>query len=77
MPLNFLADESCDFGIVRALRENRHDVLAVCVPRSEHFRRLAAQSSQTEGAHRLRLHVLTVERYTGAINCLEPILHPE
>jgi predicted nuclease of predicted toxin-antitoxin system len=28
--LNFLADESCDFGVVRALRENGHDVLAVC-----------------------------------------------
>jgi predicted nuclease of predicted toxin-antitoxin system len=29
-PLNFLADESCDFGVVRALRENGYDVLAVC-----------------------------------------------
>jgi predicted nuclease of predicted toxin-antitoxin system len=28
--LNFLADESCDFGVVRALRNNGHDVLAVC-----------------------------------------------
>ena len=28
--MNFLADESCDFGVVRALRKNGHDVLAVC-----------------------------------------------
>ena len=28
--MNFLADESCDFGVVRALREAGHDVLAVC-----------------------------------------------
>jgi predicted nuclease of predicted toxin-antitoxin system len=28
--LNFLADESCDFRVVRALREAGHDVLAVC-----------------------------------------------
>ncbi len=27
--LSFLADESCDFGIVRALRTEGHDVLAV------------------------------------------------
>lgn len=27
--LSFLADESCDFGIVRALRAEGHDVLAV------------------------------------------------
>ncbi len=27
--LRFLADESCDFGVVRALRENGFDVLAV------------------------------------------------
>ena len=29
-PLNFLADESCDFNVVRILRENGHDVLAIC-----------------------------------------------
>lgn len=28
--MNFLADESCDFGVVRALSENGHDVVAVC-----------------------------------------------
>ena len=27
--LRFLADESCDFAIVRALRDAGHDVLAV------------------------------------------------
>ena len=27
--LRFLADESCDYGVVRALREDGHDVLAV------------------------------------------------
>lgn len=35
--MRFLADESCDFAIVRALREAGHDVLAVAevFPRSE------------------------------------------
>ena len=28
-PLRFLADESCDFAVVRALRETGHDVVAV------------------------------------------------
>jgi len=27
--LNFLADESCDFRVVRALRQARHDVIAI------------------------------------------------
>jgi predicted nuclease of predicted toxin-antitoxin system len=27
--MRFLADESCDFAVVRVLRENGHDVLAV------------------------------------------------
>jgi len=28
--MRFLADEGCDFNLVRALREAGHDVLAVC-----------------------------------------------
>jgi len=28
--LNFLADESCDFRIVRVLRQAGHDVIAIC-----------------------------------------------
>ena len=28
--MNFLADENCDFEIVRALRQAGHDVLAIC-----------------------------------------------
>jgi hypothetical protein len=52
------------------------DVLAVCVPRTEPFRRAVARWSQTEGARRLRLHFLTVERYTGAITGLEVVLAP-
>ncbi len=28
-PRSFLADESCDFGVVRALRQAGHDVIAV------------------------------------------------
>jgi predicted nuclease of predicted toxin-antitoxin system len=28
--MRFLADESCDFSAVRALRQSGHDVLAVC-----------------------------------------------
>jgi predicted nuclease of predicted toxin-antitoxin system len=28
--LNFLADESCDFQVVRVLRKAGHDMLAVC-----------------------------------------------
>jgi len=30
MPLRFLADESCDFAVVRALRAAGYDVYAVC-----------------------------------------------
>jgi hypothetical protein len=52
-----------------------NDVFAVCVPRSEHFRQAVARWSQTEGARRLRLHFLTVERYTGAISGLDSVLH--
>lgn len=35
--MRFLADESCDFNLVRTLREAGHDVLAVCeiLPRAE------------------------------------------
>jgi len=35
--MRFLADESCDFAIVRALRANRYDVLSVSeiTPRAE------------------------------------------
>lgn len=29
LPLRFLADESCDFAVVRALRADGHDVFAV------------------------------------------------
>lgn len=29
MPMRFLADESCDFAVVRSLRKAGHDVLAV------------------------------------------------
>jgi predicted nuclease of predicted toxin-antitoxin system len=29
-PLRFLADEGCDFGVVRALRAAGYDVFAVC-----------------------------------------------
>jgi predicted nuclease of predicted toxin-antitoxin system len=29
MGVRFVADESCDFAIVRALRENGHDVIAI------------------------------------------------
>ncbi|MBI3207574.1 MAG: DUF5615 family PIN-like protein [Candidatus Solibacter usitatus] len=28
--MRFLADESCDFAVVRALRAEGHDVLAIC-----------------------------------------------
>lgn len=35
--MRFLADESCDFNLVRALREAGHEVTAVCeiLPRTE------------------------------------------
>lgn len=35
--MRFLADESCDFNLVRALRDAGHDVLAICEisPRAE------------------------------------------
>jgi hypothetical protein len=36
--LRFLADESCDFAIVRALRAQGYDVLAVSVVQPGHIR---------------------------------------
>jgi len=37
--MRFLADESCDFAVVHALRANGHDMLAVSevTPRAEDF----------------------------------------
>ncbi|NQT53254.1 DUF5615 family PIN-like protein [bacterium] len=43
--MRFLADESCDFAVVRALRARGHDVVAICevAPRADdsHVIRLA------------------------------------
>ena len=38
--MRFLADESCDFAVIRALRANGHDVIAVSevTPRAEDFK---------------------------------------
>jgi len=48
--MRFLADESCDFAVVRALRGAGHDVLAVCEisPRAEdaEVTRLALQEGR-------------------------------
>ncbi|MDQ1640474.1 MAG: hypothetical protein QOF62_3813 [Pyrinomonadaceae bacterium] len=46
--LSFLADESCDFGVVRALRAEGHDVLAVAemMSRSDDRELIAFAQSQ-------------------------------
>ncbi|MEJ2737442.1 MAG: DUF5615 family PIN-like protein [Anaerolineae bacterium] len=58
--LRFLADESCDFAIVRALREEGYDVLAV----SEVTRR-SDDRELIEQAHRERRILLTEDKDFG------------
>jgi len=53
------------------------DLFVACVPRSEHFRKTIAAWRSFEGARRLRLVYLMVERNTGTVIDLEPVLNPE
>ena len=48
MTLRFLADESCDFGVVRALRAAGHDVLAVSEYMSHSDDRLLIEQAARE-----------------------------
>lgn len=48
------------------------DLLAVCVPRSERYRKLAAEFRQAEGILRSRLAVLTVDR-NGYVDGLQSL----
>jgi len=60
LPLRFLADESCDFAIVRALRADGYDVLAVSeVTQRSDDRRLIEQ------AHRESRILLTEDKDFG------------
>jgi hypothetical protein len=58
--MRFLADESCDFAVVRALRSEGHDVLAVC----EFHRRSVDRELMEEAALSdfLAVHVLRMEQ---------------
>ncbi len=47
-PLRFLADESCDFAVVRALRAGGHDVLA-----ASEFTSRSDDRQLIEQAHRI------------------------
>lgn len=47
--LRFLADESCDFGVVRALRSEGHDVFAVTEMMSRSDDRELIDFAVTEG----------------------------
>lgn len=49
-----------------------NDLLAVCVPRSERFRKLAAEYRQSEGIRRSRIAVFTVGRM-GDVHGLEEL----
>ena len=59
-PLRFLADESCDFAIVRALREYGHDVFAV----SEVMNR-SDDRELIEQSHREKRILLTEDKDFG------------
>jgi predicted nuclease of predicted toxin-antitoxin system len=59
-PLRFLADESCDFAVVRALRENGYDVVAV----SEYMRR-SVDKELIEQAHKEDRILLTEDKDFG------------
>ncbi len=58
--LRFLADESCDFAVVRALRGQGYDVLAV----SEYMQR-SVDSELIEQAHRENRVLLTEDKDFG------------
>ncbi|MDH7486446.1 MAG: DUF5615 family PIN-like protein [Anaerolineae bacterium] len=55
--MRFLADESCDFAVVRALRAEGHDVFAVC----EAMRR-SDDGELIEQAYREQRILLTEEK---------------
>jgi len=59
--MRFLADESCDFAVVRALREAGHDVLAIreVSPRAE-------DSAVVDRAHREERLLLTEDRISAS-----------
>jgi predicted nuclease of predicted toxin-antitoxin system len=58
--LRFLADESCDFAVVRSLRSNGYDILAV----SEYMKR-SVDRDLIEQAHREDRIVLTEDKDFG------------
>jgi predicted nuclease of predicted toxin-antitoxin system len=58
--MRFLADESCDFAVVRALRLAGHDVLAVC-----EFQRRSIDKELMETAHREGRVLLTEDKDFG------------
>lgn len=58
--LRFLADESCDFVVVRALRGKGYDVLAV-----SEYRRRSVDSELIEQAHRENRILLTEDKDFG------------
>lgn len=66
-PLRFLADESCDFAVVRALRAEGYDVLAVSeVTRRSDDRELIYQ------AYREKRVLLTEDKDFGAFVVVQP-----
>lgn len=58
--LSFLADESCDFAVVRALRANGFDVLAV-----SEYMQYSVDSELLEQAHRENRILLTEDKDFG------------
>jgi Domain of unknown function (DUF5615) len=58
--MRFLADESCDFAVVRTLRSEGHDVLAVC-----EFRQRSVDSEVMELAKAENRILLTEDKDFG------------
>src|ERR1700694_3154022 len=58
--MRFLADESCDFAVVRALRSAGHDVLAV-----SEFQQRSVDRELLEMAHRDERILLTEDKDFG------------
>ena len=58
--LRFLADESCDFAVIRALRAKNYDVLAV-----SEYRQYSVDSDLLEQAHRENRILLTEDKDFG------------
>ena len=68
--MRFLADESCDFAVVRALRADGHDVLAVSEMQRRSIDRELMELAKADD------RILLIEAKTSAGLCSSPTCNP-